>query len=177
MTRTALLLAPLFALVFGATATAARHHLPPLPAKSLAGRDVLLPDDIGDRPALLIIGFTRASAERTADWRRRAAQDAVIDAGVAVYQVAVIEDVPRLFRGVVADGIRSEVPEPLHARFLVVTGQSRRWKELVDYGDSEAAYVLLLDRRREVAWRHAGQADDASTLALRRKVESLGRAP
>src|SRR6476659_2620592 len=73
--------------------------LPPLEGETLSGRKVSLPAATGGRPALLIIGFSKASQSQTKAWSQRA------NGRLPCWSVAVLEDVPRLLRGMVARGI------------------------------------------------------------------------
>lgn len=148
-----------------------------LPAETLDGRALVVPDDLPDRPALLIVGFTREAAIETSGWYRAIAQDGVVGQAASIHQVAILEDVPKPFRRFVIGGIRKDVPQALHGRFVLVVERSGAWKTLVSYAGRDAAYVLLLDRQRRIAWRGEGKVDAAALQSLRSEVENLRRSP
>src|SRR5437763_688686 len=88
--------------IFGAVAVAllavtssSGGTLPRLEGKSLAGKNVVLPDDARGSAAILIFGFTRASRSNTEAWSRRLADDKTLS-GVKIYNLPVLESVPRI---------------------------------------------------------------------------------
>lgn len=142
------------------------------PAETLAGAALVLPEALPAQPVLLIVGFSRGSREACRAWSERLRKPDR-PAGLVVYQAAVIDDVPRLFRGLVASGIRKGVPAALHDRFLLVTEQGQAWRALAGYAQPDAAYLLLFDARRELRWHASGPLDAARYAALRAAVRRL----
>ena len=121
-----------------ASAPSAVTPFPATPVETLAGRKVDVARDIAPGLAVLVIGFTKASRAQTSEWSRRL-EPALLDAaGAQAYQVAVLEDVPGIFRGYVAGRIRAAVPENMHSRFLVAFEGAPAWKRLVDFGVARA---------------------------------------
>lgn len=164
-------------LLFAAAAPAvAQWQAPPLAARTLADREFALPADLPHGPTLLIIGFTEDSRSQTSAWTRALATDADLQAAVAVFQVAVIEDVPALMRRFVVGSIRRGVPKRLHDRFLLVTRGTKDWETLVSYSHPDAAYLVLLDRRRKANWRGVGEPSALSLEALRSALSELHHA-
>jgi len=144
-----------------------------LPAKSLAGQHVVLPKDLPDQSVLLVLGFTKASRVQTTAWSRRVAQDVRLSEAIATYHAVFLEDVPALIRGFVTRSIRRSVPKTLRERFLIVTEYTEKWKKLVSYSQSDAAYLLLLDPMRRVVWRGDGKVADDSYQALQRAAVKI----
>ncbi|TAM26972.1 MAG: hypothetical protein EPN68_06610 [Rhodanobacter sp.] len=166
------ILVMLLACVFGTPALAGDTP-PALPAETLDGSALTLPQALPAQPVLLIVGFSRASRGACRSWSERLHR-ADHPAGLAVYQVAAIDDVPRWLRGLVARGIRSGVPAALHDHFLLVTAQGAIWRKFAGYAQPDAAYLLLFDARHELRWRHTGALDTAAYVALQRAVRRLG---
>ena len=160
-----------------ASAAAAADGATALPVEMLDGTRMTFPADLPARPVLLVVGFTRESSSGAEGWYRSASKDEVISGAVEVYQVFILEDVPKMFRGFAVNSIRKDVPAPLHGRFALVTEQSSEWKTLVASTDPDVPYVLLLDAKRNVVWRSDRKVDRPSLLALRSELETLGRLP
>ncbi len=150
--------------VFAGAATA-QTLAAPLATRTLADRPLVIPDDLPERPSLLIAGFSPDSATQTAHWRRRLAQEEGLRGLVEVYQIAILQSVPRLLRGMVISGIRRDVPPSQHERFLVVTRDEAAWKALTSYTDPDAAYLVLM-AGGQVLWRSEGAYSDAAMRAL-----------
>jgi hypothetical protein len=148
--------------------------------ETLSGERLELSRDVASGVAVLIVGFTKASRVQTSEWSRRLESDLPRTFAAKVYEVAVLDDVPRLVRGFVIGQIRSSVPKAIHPRFLLVLEHGDVWKRLAGAGDEDAAYLVLV-RHGEVAWRGTGKLTDVGyrglVQALRRNAGSPNEPP
>jgi hypothetical protein len=154
-----------------ATFVHAADRVPSLPAETLAGTPLAVPAAWPATPVVAVVGFSRASGDPCRAWSERL-RAAGLD-GLAVYQVAVIDEVPGLLRGMVSSSIRKSVPSALHDRFLLVTEQGEAWKKLAGYARPDVPYVLLFDARHSLRWHAAGELDESAYRALRAAVSQL----
>lgn len=162
------------ALVAGTVSlTAAAQSFPQLPATTLSARVVQLPTDLPPVPVLFIVGFSRASRAQTQPWGARIHEVYSARTDMGYYQAAVIEDVPRLMRGLVSSRIRSGVPESMHDRFVLISEQAQQWRQLADVVDADSAYLILLDRDRSIVWRSAGPLTEESYATFAARLEQL----
>lgn len=125
-----------------------------------------MPAGFQGRTALLIIGFTNSSKKQTSDWSKRVPGD------LDTWSIAVLEDVPRLIRGMVTHGIRSDVAKDHVAkdhydRFLLVWKNEKELKESVEFRQPDDAYLILLSPDGSLKWRYHGAASDAALQQLR----------
>lgn len=168
------IIATLFACLVAASVHAG-ELLPELPVQTLDGKGLSLPAAWPAQPVLLIAGFSRASRDPCRTWSERLRSEPPAD--LAVYQMAVIDDVPGLLRGLVTRGMRKGVPSALHERFLLVTEQGQAWRQLADYAQPDTAYLLLFDARHQLRWHSAGPMDEISYRALLDAVAQLAAMP
>lgn len=154
-------------------ATAVAQQFPRLQDESLAGTQIVLPDAASGKLAVLIIGFTRNSAKPTSEWAKRTYQDFGKNPGVAIYQLAVLQDVPRLFRGMITSGIKKDLPENQRATFLAVVHQEEQLKKLVGYREQNDAYLVLLDRSGTVSYQTHAASLDPGYAALQARIQAL----
>jgi hypothetical protein len=126
------IMAALSVCLVGAFAHAAAPPLS-LPVETLDGKALQLPAAWPPQPVLLIVGFSRASRVPCPAWSER--WQAEPAGGLAVYQIAVIDDVPGLLRGLLARGIPKSVPAALRGRFLPVTERGEAWRKLAAYAE------------------------------------------
>jgi len=164
-------------LVLGAalsTTAASGPVIPVLPVESLSSKQLSLPADLPDVPCVFIVGFSRASGGPTSDWSRLLRTRLPSDS-VAIYSVAVIEDVPRWVRGLVVGSIRRGAPASTHDRFLLVTQGESAWKTLAAYSEPDTAYVLLTNAAHEVVWRIAGSPTEDKLAALVQQWSALAQ--
>ena len=120
------------------------QSLPATEGETLSGKPTTLARDVSGKPAVVVIGFSKASSSETAAWAKRLKGDASL-AGMAVYQVAVLEEVPKLVRGMVKSSIRGSVPAADQGTFVMLFHDEAQWKELAHYGKADDAYVVVLD--------------------------------
>lgn len=151
------------------------ESLPPLKTTSLTGHEVVLPDAARAKVGILIIGFTKRSSEATSAWGRAVERDFGGDPRCMVFQVAVLEDVPRLFRGMVIKGVQKGVPTSLQDRFLTVVQDAEVWKRTVQYVENEPdeAYIVVLGEHGSIRWCEHAAFGGAPYGALREQITRL----
>jgi hypothetical protein len=148
--RTKLCLLALWSAVVSAQA------LPHLEGDTLSGKKVILPDAAAGQPALVIVGFTHASQAQTKAWAQR------VQNQLPVWNVAVLEEVPRLVRGMATHGIKGSVPKDQYDRFLLVYHGEKELKQAAGFEQPDDAYLLVLDPAGTIKWRYHGAPTDAA---------------
>lgn len=156
----------------GASGSAQAADMPVVRVQTLAGGSVTIPRDTMGSLALFVIGFTRESGEVTARWSRRMREDHAPGSAVKTYQVAVIEDVPRLLRRFVVSQIEASVPVTLRATFLTVTEKADAWKKIASFENDDTAYLVLVGRRGEIRWRARGGLTEQRYQEMLRAIAS-----
>jgi hypothetical protein len=140
---------------------------------NLAGQEVVLPDAAAGKVAVLVFGFSHASNTPTGAWAKRIQSDFGKTPGFELYQLAVLEAVPRMLRGMIISGIRKGVPESERAYFIPVLQNEDQLQKLVGFKEEGEAYIVVLDRSGIVAYQAHGGTDAAGYAELRTKVQSL----
>src|SRR4051794_371519 len=141
--------------------TSAAQALPNTEGTTLADQRLVLADAIKAKRALLIITFSRAAGEKAAEWRKALRQKNLPPANFALYQVAHLEDVPRLIRWSVISGMRRGIPRDEHATFVILTKDADEWKKFVAFQNDDIPYLVTLDAAGKVKSRLSGQKSDA----------------
>jgi hypothetical protein len=152
-------------------------ELPPLEVKALSGDLAALPRDVRGHAAVLIIGFSKAAARISQAWLescRSAAAARPAGSGVNCYDVRMLEGVPRLFRGMVERGMRSDFPVNLQRQTLLVYRENEEWRERVGAADEKTAYVIGCDREGRVRGTAAGEFVE---MELKRILEAIDPMP
>lgn len=127
--------------------------LPRIEGETLSGKKVTLPD--GKR-AVLIIGFTHGSQAQTKAWSQR------VHNQFDTWSISVLEDVPRLMRGMVSHSIKGSIPREEHDRFLLVYHGEKELKQAAGFDRPEDAYVLAIKGSGAIEWRFHGPVTDAA---------------
>ncbi len=147
--------------------------LPKIEGESLAGHHVVLPDAASGKIAVLIFGFTKASGAPTGAWGKKISAEFHGQAAFTLYQLPVLEDVPRLFRGLVISGIRKGVPEEVRDHFVPILNGEAGLKKLVSYKAPDDPYLVVLNREGKIVAQMHGFLTDAAYAQLKTPLESL----
>ena len=151
-------------------------ELPPLEAQALSGDLTVLPRDARGHGALLVIGFSKAAAKITQEWLeacRSAAQARSAGSGLYCYDLRMLEEVPRLFRGSVERGMRSGLPEGLQRRTLLVYTENEAWRKRVGADDQDTAYVIGCDKDGRVRATAAGKFAEAELKTILEAIDPM----
>jgi len=168
------LLALIPSFVFAAPAEIrAGEPLPELRGEFLTGREVTLPQAAEGQVALLLLGFTYQSRFAVEDWAAKFRTRFQGDPRVTFYEVPIIGGLARLGKWFIDSGMRRGTPKADYEHVITVYRDTDDWKQRVSFGDSDAAYLILLDRNGRVAWQHQGAFDAPSFQSLSARVENL----
>jgi hypothetical protein len=165
-----------FVLLLACVSSAAQspEHIPKIQGETLAGRKVLLPDAAKGSITIFIFGFTKASKTPTGEWAKKLFAQFGTHSGFELYQLPVLEDVPRLVRGMVISGIKKGVPENARDHFVPVLQGEAELKKAVHYQENDdAAYLVLLDREGNVVQQTHRPITGASYSTWQAQIEYL----
>lgn len=145
------------ALLFTLTCAAAAQQFPALEAQTLTDKKLTVPAAWAGKPALLIVGFSQASQRSSESWGKELLQDFGKD--FPYYSAAVLEDAPRLLRGVITGGIKRSIPKPGHDRFLVFYKGQKELKQVAGFDPKspDDAYLVIVDAAGNVKWKFHGK--------------------
>ena len=153
---------------------ASGEHVPTITSTALNGKSVSLPEDLR-RLNVVIVGFTRESADRTTAWEKPVRRE-LLPAGVQFYDVAVLESESKFMRTVVSTIIRNKVPTVLKPHFLMLYDGELDWKRAVGF-DAHAqddAYVVVVDADGRVLWSSHAPYSDGAFDDLKRELKRRG---
>jgi len=164
-------------LSFGQTVLPLGKPMPPLKGEFLTGRQALLPDAASGRVALLALGFTYNSRFAVEAWIGRFRKDFAANPQVTFYEIPMIGGMARLGSWFIDSGMRRGTPTQDRENVITVYGGTEAWKQRLGFQSPDAAYMILLDRRGVVRWRHSGVLDEVAYKDLSIQMETLLREP
>jgi len=147
--------------------------MPRVQGESFAGRKVVLPDAAKGHVAVLVFGFSRKSKEPPSAWGDKIASEFGTNTGFEVYQLPVLEDVPRFIRGMVISGIKKGVKENKRDHFVPIVQGESGLKKLVGYKEPDDAYLVVLNRDGQIVQQTHGGFSDAAYGQVRSEVQTL----
>jgi hypothetical protein len=145
----------------------AGEQFPRVEGENLLGQTMTLPDVAAGHAAVVVIGFTRASQNQTKSWAASVREE------LPTYSVAVLEDAPKLVRGMAVHGMKGGVPENQRDHFIVIYHNEKELKQAAGFDHPDDAYVLLLDKDGAIHWRFHGAVTDAALQELESQATAL----
>jgi hypothetical protein len=139
--------------------------LPHIDGDTLTGKHLALPDAAKGHPALLVIGFTHGSRTQTKAWADRAQHE--LGDRLAVWSVVVLQDAPKLVRGMAVHGVKSGTPPERRDNTLLIYHYEKELKLAVGFDRPDDAYLLLLDAGGDVKWKFHGAVTDTAIKEVR----------
>jgi len=150
------------------------QDIPHVEAETLSGKKIVLPDAAADHPAIFIIGFSRAGGDSSGRWGKDLRKELASNADLRFFSIAILQDAPKLMRGVIKHGMRGGVPKAEQDSFIVLERDEDVWKKLADFSDPNDAYVILTDSYGKIRWRTHGNGPDTQTVnALKNELAQL----
>ncbi len=140
----------------------AQQPMPRIEGESFAEHKVMLPDDAKGKVAVLVFGFTKASKGPTSTWGQKIFSEFGNQAGFALYQLPVLEDVPRFVRGMVISGMKKGIKENMRDHFVPILQGESELKRLVNYKEPDDAYLVVLDPSGKIVQQMHGSSSDAA---------------
>ena len=160
-------------LSFAGSELAVGGGLPELRGEYLSRRKAILPGDASGRVALLLFGFTYQSRFAVETWAKRFRGEFEMNPQVTFYEVPMIGGMARMGKWFIDSGMRRGTPKADHENVITVYGGTEPWKQRLGVKAEDSAYLVLLDQKGNVAWRHAGPFEEAQYQALAAQVRKL----
>jgi hypothetical protein len=85
----------------------------------------------------------------------------------------MIGGMARLGKWFIDSGMRKGTPKADYEHVITVYGGTDPWKRRLGFQSPDAAYLVLLDQRGVVHWRHNGAFDQAAYAELSLQVGAL----
>ena len=147
--------------------------LPKLEGHFLTGKEAELPKAAAGRVSLLAIGFTYESRHAVEAWVKAFRADFGTHPDVGFYEIPMIGGMARLGKWFIDSGMRRGTPPSDQEHVITVYGGTDAWKERLGFKQSDAAYLVLLDKNGIVRWQHSGTFDAAAYAELSGRMRAL----
>jgi hypothetical protein len=142
------------------------QSLPHVQADTLSSNKIALPDAALGHPAIFIIGFSRAAGDSTGRWGKELKKQFANDPDLRFYSVAVLQDAPKMVRGMIRHGMRGGIPKEEQDRFVLIYEGEDAWKSFAGFSEPDDAYIVLVDAKGTPLARVHGKAADEKSLGI-----------
>jgi len=140
--------------------------IPHVQADTLSGNKIILPDAALGHPAIFTIGFSRAGGDSTGRWGRELRKQFAGNSELRFYSVAVLQDAPKMVRGMIRHGMRGNIPKSEQDTFVLIYEGEDVWKNFAAFSGADDGYVILMDSSGTVRARAHGKAPDEQSIAV-----------
>ena len=148
-------------------------RIPEVHGTTLAGQVVHLPAQLQARAAILVIGFSRESRDQATAWGKRLDIDYKASPEVAYYELPMLQEVPKLLRGLVLKAIARDVSGNGRVHFIPLLSDEAQWKSVTHFSDTKDAYVLVVDGTGAVRWQAQGEPTNDRYLAAKKAAAAV----
>ena len=162
-----------FILLVGLGFAQTNQPMPQIEGESFAGQKIVLPDAAHGKVAVLVFGFTKASKVPTSAWAQKINAEFGIHSGFELYELPVLEDVPRMIRGMVISSIKKGVPENRRSHFVPIVRGESELKKLVNYKEPDDAYLVTLNAGGQIVAQIHGPFSEPAYAQFRTDLQSL----
>jgi hypothetical protein len=141
--------------------TSLHAQAPAMPAtagETLSGKRIVLADAVRGHAVVLVAGFSHDGGIACGDWMKAIHNDAAL-AGVDVYEIAMLEGAPGLFRGMIKSGMRKGMSSADQERMVVLTQDDKVWEKYFAVSNGQLPQVMVLDGKGNVVWHGQGNAE------------------
>lgn len=156
---------------------AAAADVPQTRLTALDGSIISFPRPEGQRPLVLLLGFSHQSEKTVDTWNRRFQPSYLADRGAEYYELLDFEGVPSLIMRMILHGMRRAVPAEQRPHVAPFYSSEDDWKRLTGYTAPEDAYVILADAKGHVVWTAHGVVSEEKLSDLQARIAKLTSAP
>jgi hypothetical protein len=148
---------------FESTALASASTLPRLEADSLGGKHVVLPDDAGGKPIVLVLGFARESENALNTWAHKLLT--TVGTRAQIYVVIVADSAPffatkRKVKQKIAGS--SLATQAQLENNILVTFRGEGWRDIAPPGPGKDAGIVVADGSGQIVFAKREPYSDAA---------------
>lgn len=141
------------------------QHIPDTEGRTLQGENVAVPGILNQHPAFLILGFSQRSTDDARSWSKGLHQAEILQGRDDVYDLIMLERVPRLLRGLVERQIRNDVSPAVRSHFISLIHDEDRWRAFAHIDSDKDVYVVLVDQYGGLCWETHGPPSQKALAA------------
>jgi hypothetical protein len=163
----------LFFFLLFLTPLSSSQQIPRTDFTTLTGARVVVPQEAGTKPLLLLLTFSHKGADDVAAWNKRFKVSYEIDQRIDYYELSDFQGVPAFVMKMILHGMRRSVVEPERSHSAPFYSQEAEWKKLVNYDNPKVTYLVLADAGGHAVWQTHGPATSEKTAELESAIAKL----
>jgi hypothetical protein len=144
---------------------------PLVEAKTLLNNKIVFPTVAKNKIVIVCVAFNDDGRPKSDTWVKEVATK-YADTNIVFYEIPMIKNAPKMFRGAIEKGMRKGTDVKLHNNVANYYGTIKEYKKTLLMDDEDSCYTFLLDKNGTIQFSTEGkttpenlkQLDDAIKL-------------
>lgn len=144
---------------------------PNVAGQTPSGSFLRLSDVVMGKTSVVVFSFSKTAGKDAQVWNDHLFKDYGSNPQVASSTVIMLEEAPRLLRGIIISELKRSMPPAIRERTIVSYRNEELWKHRLAVADDKHADVLLLESDGRMCWRNSAVFSDAEYTDLKNKAQ------
>lgn len=147
--------------------------IPSVRAKALDDSEVTLPKPADQQILILVLGFSKKSADDCQLWARHIGAEMLEDPRVNYYQIPNLEGTSSLAKKLILHGMRSGLSTEQLSHLVPLYDSQDEWKKLVNFSAPDDAYLIVATPDGQITWQSHGPFSASNYTELKKAASTL----
>jgi ATP10 protein len=145
---------------------------PTVNAKTLLGNAIVFPTIAKNKICIVCVAFNDDGRPKSDTWVKEIPAK-YTDSSIVFYELPMIKNAPKLFRGAIEKGMRKGTDVRLHNNVANYYGSIAGYKKTLLMEDEDSCYTFLLDKNGIIQYSVEGKATPEILKELADKINAL----
>jgi ATP10 protein len=141
-------------------------------AKTLLGNSIVFPAIAKNKICIVCVAFNDDGRPKSDTWLKEIPAK-YTDSSIVFYELPMIKNAPKLFRGAIEKGMRKGTDVKLHNNVANYYGIIAEYKKTLQMDDENSCYTFLLDKNGMIQYSIEGKATQENLKELDDKIKTL----
>ncbi len=145
---------------------------PEVSAKTLLGNIITFPKCTNGKITIVCVAFNDAGRPKSDTWVKEI-PNKYTDSSIVFYEIPMIKNAPKMFRGMIEKGMRSGTDVKLHNNVANYYGDISVYKKVLLMDNESSCYTFLLDKNGKIQFSTEGSVTPENLKLLDDKIKTL----
>ncbi len=147
---------------------------PNVTAKTLLNNIIQFPAVVKGKICIVCVAFNDESRPKTDSWVKEIPAK-YTDTSIVFYEIPMIKNAPKLFRGAIEKGMRKGTDVKLHNNVANYYGSIKEYQKQLLMNDENGCYIFLLDKNGAIQFSIEGAATPENLKQIDDTVKNLNK--
>lgn len=147
---------------------------PQVKAKTLLNNLIEFPAVAKNKITIVCVAFNDKGRPKSDSWVK-AVTEKYSDSSIVFYEIPMIKNAPKMFRGSIEKGMRKGTDVKLHNNVANYYGDIYNYKKTLLMEDEDSCYTFLLDKDGMILYSAEGMATPENLEQINQKIKMLSK--